>query len=110
MAPIFLYSSLVQFIASGYERAVAGIHILPVQGDCAEGLIVCLGRHIYILSYSYCASPTDGGGDEVLNRWFVFLFAVPGLTFGAMRDFVSTFLVVLLAFIVHRNGALPTTA
>ena len=34
-----------------------------------------------------------GGGDELLNCWFVFLFGVPGLTFRAMRDFVSSFLV-----------------
>ena len=48
LAPIFLYFSLVQPIAGGYERAVGGIHLLPVQGDCAEGLSVCFGRHLYI--------------------------------------------------------------
>ena len=74
-----MYPSLVQPIAGGYERAVGGIHLLPVQGDCAKGLIVCLGRHIIELFLLRLAD-RRGAGNELLNCRFVFLFCVPGLT------------------------------
>ena len=97
MAPIFVYPSLVQPIAGGYERAVGGIHLLPVQGDCAKGLIVCLGRHIIELFLLRLAD-RRGAGNELLNCRFVFLFCVPGLTVRA--DGVRSPRLIFLAAIV----------
>ena len=39
-------------LADTRGQLVGVIHFLPVQRACAEGLIVCLGRHSYVLSCS----------------------------------------------------------